>query len=162
PFVACEGHCLPPGQLEHDRANCGRCGHACGAGQACSAGKCVCRAGGTVCGDRGADLQTDPHPCGRGGQDCPPAAGEGGLGPAGICVGGQCACLPGHGSGCSASATCFGPEHTYTTAGTCCHTPQVAQCCTETELGPGFAHCCTPGVDCVGGCPNGGFSATAG
>src|SRR5262249_43935338 len=110
------------------------------------------------------DPETDTHNCGSCGHDCAAPLDQGGLGQNGICVGGECVCAPG--KGCAGGATCIGPEHTYTTAGTCCQTPEVGECCTDSAPGAadGFARCCTPGVDCFDGaaCPNGGRHALGG
>jgi hypothetical protein len=42
PLASCSGVCA---DLQIDVANCGACGHACGAGKECAAGVCICPAG---------------------------------------------------------------------------------------------------------------------
>jgi hypothetical protein len=110
-----------------------------------------CHKDGTTCA---ADVQCCSGSCCNG--HCCPADQ--------FCVDGVCGCAAG--TGCSGSATCIGPEHTYTTEGTCCQMPLVAECCNDGPRGSpaGFARCCTPGVDCLDGtfCPNGGFHALGG
>ena len=64
--------------LTNDAANCGACGRACAAGQACQAGACVtnsCGAGLTLCaGNVCRNLTNDPTNCGACGNVC--AAGQ--------------------------------------------------------------------------------------
>lgn len=66
----CGGACIAVG-TDHD--NCGACGHACGAGQTCSASQCECPEDRTVCGLDCADLASDPAHCGS----CPVACDPG-------------------------------------------------------------------------------------
>lgn len=84
----CNGHCIV---TNLDPANCGSCGHACAAGEACSAGVCsaTCTTptnGGTIqiikCGQLCVDMWTDNKNCGACGTDCT-ATGQ-------VCVGGAC------------------------------------------------------------------------
>lgn len=58
----------------------------------------------------------------------------------GACVDGVCRCC----------VTCETADGAYRTRdlSLCC--PQDALCYPDTDLGPGFARCCTPGVDCLG------------
>ncbi|WP_236604286.1 MXAN_6577-like cysteine-rich protein [Sandaracinus amylolyticus] len=65
------------------RANCGSCGNACAAGEACVDGACdvLCPASQTECGDVCADVSSDRAHCGECGTACD--AGE-------ICVDGSC------------------------------------------------------------------------
>ena len=59
--VDCGGRCV---SLLSDAANCGACGTACGALEACSAGTCDCAAGVAVCDGACTDLARDPQHCG--------------------------------------------------------------------------------------------------
>ncbi|HSD18940.1 MAG TPA: MXAN_6577-like cysteine-rich protein [Anaeromyxobacter sp.] len=59
--VDCGGRCV---SLLSDAANCGACGTACGALEACSAGTCDCAPGVAVCDGACTDLARDPQHCG--------------------------------------------------------------------------------------------------
>jgi len=64
--------------------NCGSCGNACGAGQACTGGSCGCpTAGQTACPTGCVDLQSDSNNCGSCGKSCGGSA---------TCNAGQCDC----------------------------------------------------------------------
>jgi hypothetical protein len=67
----CADECV---NLHSDPHNCGRCGHACGAGSSCVAGRCTttteCQPGQTVCAGVCVDLQSDPQNCGTCGTTC--------------------------------------------------------------------------------------------
>lgn len=64
----CAGECRA---LDTDVTNCGGCGVKCAAGEACTAGACVCTAGLTSCGVAGCvDLKSDPANCGKCGTSC--------------------------------------------------------------------------------------------
>jgi hypothetical protein len=65
--TACGGPCR---NLQTDVANCGACGAACAAGQACNAGVCGCPTGTTLCGGACANVQTDRANCGACGNAC--------------------------------------------------------------------------------------------
>jgi hypothetical protein len=58
-----------------DRLNCGACGHACGAGQDCVDGSCICPPGTTRCGNRCVDVKVDARNCGACGNRCPGPGG---------------------------------------------------------------------------------------
>ncbi|MDB5213113.1 MAG: Tryptophan synthase alpha chain [Myxococcaceae bacterium] len=81
-----------------DHENCGACGHACTAAQACVQGKCICDADKTRCGTDCVDLETDARNCGACGNACPGSSGDD-LTSHGspVCVLGRCgyACPPG-------------------------------------------------------------------
>lgn len=79
PEVVCNANCVNPAV---DRANCGRCGLACSAGEVCAGGVCsaVCAAPWLLCNGECIDPMTDPENCGRCGVVCS----------TGICNGGQC------------------------------------------------------------------------
>jgi hypothetical protein len=79
-LTLCDGHCTA---LATDAANCGACGHACGAGESCNGGACSCdattclgaswegkRSTGTVCNDACVDLASDAANCGACGNVC--------------------------------------------------------------------------------------------
>jgi Stigma-specific protein, Stig1 len=59
--TACGNRCV---SLLTDVANCGACGHACGALEACGAGTCACAPGVGTCGGACTDLARDPAHCG--------------------------------------------------------------------------------------------------
>jgi hypothetical protein len=81
----CGGGCV---DLQTNTQHCGRCGRACGDGEACTAGSCsaTCAAPRRLCGTgetmRCVDLQTDAANCGACGMAC--SAG-------GACAAGRCA-----------------------------------------------------------------------
>jgi hypothetical protein len=79
--LTCGGSCV---NAQKDVNNCGACGKACGADEACEAGKCAlhCPAGTAVCGTRCVDTATDGTNCGACGKTC--AAGS-------VCSAGKCA-----------------------------------------------------------------------
>jgi streptogramin lyase len=66
----CNGRCT---NTQTDNANCGACGTACAAGQACMAGRCeiVCPSGQTNCNGTCVSLQADRANCGMCGTMCP-------------------------------------------------------------------------------------------
>jgi hypothetical protein len=76
------------GDTQTDSDNCGACGTACGAGQACVAGACVCPAYQSFCGGACIPTSVDPNNCGACGVACTGAQ---------ACSAGACAagCLPG-------------------------------------------------------------------
>jgi hypothetical protein len=80
---SCGGKCAT---VATDNANCGACGHVCGAGQTCSGGVCACPGGMAACGGACVDTQTSVGNCGACGKVC--TAGE-------ICAAGLCTCQAG-------------------------------------------------------------------
>jgi hypothetical protein len=72
-----------------DPANCGACGHACGANQQCVNGECMCPPGTTRCYDRCVDTNVDPNNCGACGNGCPGASDDTANGGP-TCAGGTC------------------------------------------------------------------------
>jgi 6-phosphogluconolactonase (cycloisomerase 2 family) len=79
--VDCGGVCT---STAVDPGNCGACGNACGAGEACDNGTCAleCSGGTTMCGQSCVDTQNDPAHCGGCDNACD-AAQE-------ACFAGQC------------------------------------------------------------------------
>ena len=71
--------------LSANNMNCGMCGMACAAGQACAAGICGCPTGRSACGGACVNVQTDMRHCGA----CDKPCGTGAA-----CVLGQCTCAP--------------------------------------------------------------------
>ncbi|MEZ4406092.1 MAG: hypothetical protein R3A52_06425 [Polyangiales bacterium] len=84
--LACGGRCVDP---QTDGQNCGACGNACGAMQACVMGSCQaqCPSPQTACNGACVNLQTDAQNCGACGRAC--GAGQ-------VCSLGRCdvACAP--------------------------------------------------------------------
>lgn len=82
--TCCGGACV---NLHNDAANCGACGHACGANQLCAGGICFspCTAPQTLCAGGCTNLLTDSANCGACGNACPPGA---------ACVNGKCITCP--------------------------------------------------------------------
>lgn len=126
-----------------DHENCGACGRACRADQACSLGKCSCASvGEQECGGRCVDVRTDEASCGACGKACPTAQ---------TCSAGSCGCpslsYPDYcaGSGCidrtSDAANCG-------TCGNACGVGQVCKggsCTCPASAGGDFC----AGVGCV-------------
>jgi hypothetical protein len=136
--------------LNSDQANCGSCGNACGADQACTGGSCVTCT--TVCGGKCADLAHDYYNCGSCGNACL----NGNVCSSGTCVtcpttvcAGSCVDLTADnvncgscGNACLASAKC--------TAGSCVTcTSLCSGVCTDLQNDP--ANCGT----CSSACPSG-------
>lgn len=128
---------------DSDRANCGTCGTACAAGEACLAGTCaiVCPSGQTECDAACVDTTSDRAHCGACGAPCDP--GE-------LCVDGSCAlsCPTGQtvcGAGCadttSDPAHCGGCDMGCA-AGEVCSAGMCAASC-----GPGLTECTGACVD---------------
>jgi hypothetical protein len=97
--------CSPPNSsggacvnTQSDANNCGVCGNACPAGEACVSGQCnncasscgttCCAAGQSCCGTNCVDLSSDSNNCGTCGHQCPSPLG---------CFGSACRC-PGQGT----------------------------------------------------------------
>jgi len=72
---------------QSDRANCGGCDIACGAGQVCSSGVCraTCAAGLTECSGSCTSVQTDPNNCGVCARACTAPANASPVCLAGVC-----------------------------------------------------------------------------
>jgi hypothetical protein len=63
----CSGACA---NTMFDPANCGMCGHACAAGQACFRGMCACGPGQMRCMGACVNILNDPNNCGGCGTMC--------------------------------------------------------------------------------------------
>ncbi len=78
-----------------DSANCGGCYNLCLGDTRCSAGKCQCKPGLSLCNDYFcANTTTDPDNCGTCGNEC--YLGESSVSPRGNCTSSKCGCLPGY------------------------------------------------------------------
>jgi hypothetical protein len=120
--ILCRSACAA---VSTDGANCGACGHACVAGEVCSAGLCTCPGGRVDCGGDGAcvDLKSDPGHCGGCGVACP--------GPQ-VCstAGGATACAASCGPGLAACGrACVDAATDPTHCGTCGRTCGVGEHC---------------------------------
>jgi len=165
--VECAGTCV---NLASDGMNCGACGTACAAGQACAAGACVlsCQAGLTSCAGACTDTRTDRANCGACGSVCP----SGQVCSSGTCAltcqaeltscAGRCVDLGSDEANCGAcGAACA--SGTACSAGTCvtsCPAGEVA-CggrCVDPSSDPTF---CGAGPDCSGGVTCGANAACA-
>lgn len=124
----CNGQCV---QLATNAKNCGRCGHACAAGQTCSGGRCHCPTGETVCAGACVNLTRNHQHCGSCGHACTSNQ---------VCESGACVtpCGP-------AGATC--------SVGSCCTglvCDQSSQKCTAQPscIGNACSSTCCPGAVC--------------
>src|SRR5208283_1881221 len=70
--VVCAGACV---NTTNNPSNCGTCGNACAAGEACVAGVCTCPSGQVFCGNACVNETSDPNNCGACGHAC--ASGQG-------------------------------------------------------------------------------------
>jgi hypothetical protein len=129
PCTMCGDACV---DTATDPSNCGRCGIACGPGEACVSGSCQtssCDAPRMMCGDACVDTSIDPGNCGGCGSTCD--VGE-------ACVGGEC-----QPSECDPPLVQCGEE--------CVDTSSDARHCGT------CGRVCDPGQTCEGGgCQGGG------
>jgi hypothetical protein len=132
----CSGACV---DLAGDEANCGRCAYACGTGEECSAGLCVCLAGREACNSVCVDTASNPDHCGGCDAACPSEQ---------VCSESACS------DDCADGLTACGRS--------CVDTATSADHCGEcdTACGAGLTceggECVCPGglVDCGGSCVN--------
>jgi hypothetical protein len=117
-IATCNHVCV---DTQRDALNCGGCGKACAAGQACTAGVCGASKG---C----ADTTADPSNCGACGNVCPARA---------TCAAGACKCADpttmcgGGDSGASAAAICTDLKTDAANCGTCGHSCQPGLACID-------------------------------
>jgi hypothetical protein len=93
--------------LAADSANCGKCGHACSAGQMCCGGQCCTPS--NCCNNQCVDTSSNPQHCGTCANSC------GG----GVCAGGKCVGCPTGLSNCS--NTCVNLQTDTRNCGNCGH-----------------------------------------
>src|SRR5262249_3872068 len=115
----CQNSCLDTQSFQNDDSNCGQCGYACQGGTSCSAGKCMCPAGWTLCNGVCKTLATDWLNCGGCGVFCDPLA----VGSVGVCAAGSCVCPASAPSVCSYGneRVCTNLEEQIDNCGTCGH-----------------------------------------
>jgi hypothetical protein len=110
----------------NDANNCGACGNACTAGQACVNGQCggttACAPGQTLCGGSCVDTATSANNCGACGNVC--GSGQ-------QCVSGQCtAPLQANGTPCLADSQCQSGICELSMAGRVCNAARCSGSCT--------------------------------
>ncbi|MBL8682396.1 MAG: hypothetical protein JNK05_24735 [Myxococcales bacterium] len=136
--LTCSGRCV---DAQIDPANCGACGNACAAGQACSMGMCVtnCPPGQSNCMGMCRDLQGDRGNCSACGTAC--ASGQ-------VCSMGMCV------TSCATGQTdCMGSCRDLSTdranCGTCGSACAAGQVC---SMGMCVVSCGAGLTDCMGTC----------
>jgi hypothetical protein len=151
--AAGESYCSTPAggtgcfDLASDNLNCGACGAACLAGQACTAGSCQCGVGQSYCstlagGTGCVDLASDQKNCGACGNDC--ATGE-------SCIAGACQCATGE-SYCATAAGgtgCFALDADRNNCGGCGNVCPMGEVCNG--AGGCTATCADPYTACGSG-----------
>ncbi|MBV9948210.1 MAG: hypothetical protein JOZ69_15265, partial [Myxococcales bacterium] len=139
-FNLCSGACV---DYRTDANNCGVCGAACGAGQVCSAGKCVCGTGLTSCGGVCVNEQTDNANCGACASPC--AAGS-------ACSGGKCACTAGFASCGGACVSVTDVHHCGMCTNDCTNLANVSgpTTCSAGQCKFGASSCAAGWADCNG------------
>lgn len=160
PQMDCGGACA---NITTDPANCGACGNACMAGEACNSGSCGCPGGGMACNGACVDVTTSATNCGSCGNACGTGA---------TCMAGQCTCQAGL---MDCGTGCVNLQSNFTNCGACgtaCTAPQVCSqgACSDT-CADGLENCDGSCVDvmsdsancgaCANACP-GGLACTAG
>lgn len=131
-LFSCNGVCK---NVMTDSSNCGTCGLACGAGQTCSAGACVCGSGSgtTACGLLCKNLTNDALNCGA----CSKACQQGQS-----CQSGQCQCVAPLQSCTGACVNTMSDPNNCGSCGNACSTNQVCsqgQC--AADCGAGLLKC---------------------
>ncbi len=134
--TSCSGTCA---DLQSDTANCGACGTACAAGEACMGGSCmvVCPSGTTACGNACYATANDPAHCGSCDNAC--ADGE-------FCVSGACQ------AACPLTVcgdACVDTQVTATHCGTCDTACNAGEACVD---GACQLSCTADQVVCDGAC----------
>lgn len=148
PATLCGSTCV---DTKNDPTNCGGCGNACPAGQACVAGQCAlsCAGGTTKCGTTCADTKVDGANCGACGTKC-----EDGL----VCSNGACALDCGTDlmkcGGSGTKAFCASVKTDSANCGTCGNACAASEKCVNGVCDAGCAtsaDCSSAAAKCAGG-----------
>jgi hypothetical protein len=142
-MTPCDESCT---DLGRDDANCGTCGNACGAGEACVAGKCACSGGEVLCGGSCTDTRYAADNCGACGNVCeggePCTAGVCGCGAGRTFCGGECLDTSSDVKNCGACGFACPTGSTGCHDGECLADPNVGRATCDVAcpaLGSGFA-----------------------
>jgi hypothetical protein len=138
PFMVCGSVCTA---VNFDPTNCGSCGNACAAGQACRAGACMTTTcpSGVLCGSTCTDTGSDNANCGSCGMSCP--AGQ-------RCSAGSCDSTCGGGFA-DCLTYCADTANDSQNCGACGKVCPAGQRCAS---GACTASCPTNRASCNGGC----------
>jgi 6-phosphogluconolactonase len=116
-----------------DPKNCGACGNACAAGEACDNGSCAlaCSGGATMCGQSCVDTSVDPENCGMCGEACD-AAQE-------VCLAGACVATCGAGGLIKCGDSCVDTTSDPMNCGQCGMACAAGEKCVASQCAPEVA-----------------------